>query len=100
MDLEIRSLNEKINAKDTSAVATILFEKGKTYFDYKQNEGFFVMTEVEMKIKIYKKGGYEWANSEVPFYIGSSNRESVSFSKAVTYNLVNNQIEKTKLYQQ
>jgi hypothetical protein len=50
-----------------------------------------------MKIKIYKKGGYEWANAEVPFYIGGSNKESVSFSKAVTYNLVNNQIEKTKL---
>ncbi len=96
-NVTIDELKEKINAKDTSAVATILFEKGKTYFDYKQNEGFFVMTEVEMKIKIYKKGGYEWANTEVPFYIGSSNRESVSFSKAVTYNLVNNQIEKTKL---
>ncbi len=75
-NVTIDELKEKINIKDTSAVATILFEKGKTYFDYKQNEGFFVMTEVEMKIKIYKKGGYEWANKEVPFYIGSSNREN------------------------
>ncbi len=96
-NVTIDELKEKINAKDSSAVATILFERGRTYFNYKQAEGFSVMTEVEIKIKIYKKGGYEWANTEVPFYIGSSDRESVSFSKAVTYNLVNNQIEKTKL---
>lgn len=96
-NITIDELKEKVCPKDTSAVATILFEKGRTYFEYKQNEGFSVLTEVEMKIKIYKKVGYEWANAEVPFYVGGSSKESVSFSKAVTYNIVNNQIEKTKL---
>ena len=96
-NVTIEELKEKVNAKDSSAVATVIFENGRTSFEYKQGEGFSVITEVEIKIKIYKKGGYEWANAEVPFYVGGSNKESVSFSKAVTYNLANNQIEKTKL---
>ncbi len=95
-NVTIDELKEKMDPKDSSAVAAFLFNRGKTYFEYKQNEGFSIVTEVEMKLKIYKKGGYEWANTVVPFYIGGNNRESVTFSKAITYNLVNGQIEKTK----
>ena len=93
----VEELKEKAHPKDTSAVAAVLFEKGKTYFDYNQEDGFMVITEVDEKIKIYKKEGLDWANKEVRYYIGAEKDESVNFSKAVTYNLVNNQIEKTKL---
>ncbi len=93
----IDELKEKVCPKDSSAAAAILFEKGKTFFIYTQGEGFKINTEVEMKIKIYKKEGYEWANEKVRFYIGSTPTEGVQFSKAVTYNLVNGQIEKSKL---
>jgi Domain of Unknown Function with PDB structure (DUF3857) len=95
--VSVAELQEKTHPKDTSAVAAVLYNVGKTYFDYRQDDGFTMTTEVTTRIKIYKKEGYEWANKAVPFYVGNAPEESVSFSKAVTYNLVNGVIEKTKL---
>ncbi|MFB9077548.1 DUF3857 domain-containing protein [Flavobacterium procerum] len=53
----------------------------------------------EFKIKIYKKDGVKWANQKVRFYIGYENlsEEQVEFKNAVTYNLENGSIVKTKL---
>ncbi len=96
-NVTIDELKEKSHPKDSSAVAAVLFEKGKSYFEYRQDEGFVLLTDVEVKIKIYKKEGYDFANKSVRFYVGGSASENVSFSKAVTYNLSNGQIEKTKL---
>lgn len=93
----IDELKEKRNPNDTSAVATILFEKGKVYFDYSQSTGFTLRTDVEAKIKIYKKEGYDWANKAIQIYVGDNNKEGIVFNKAFTYNLVNGAIEKTKL---
>lgn len=95
-NVTLAELQEKVHPKDSSAVAAILFEKGNTFFEFRQGEGFSLITEVETKIKIYKKEGYEWANQEVAFYSPGSDPESVDFSKSITYNLVNGQIEKTK----
>ena len=96
-NVTIEELKEKFNPKDSSANATVIYEKGKTYFEYKQGDGFNIVTDVEVKIKIYKKEGYGRANTAVSFYVGSISDESVTFSKAITYNLVNGEIEKTKL---
>jgi Domain of Unknown Function with PDB structure (DUF3857)/Transglutaminase-like superfamily len=96
-NVTIDELKEKSHPLDSSAVAAVLFEKGKTYFLYSQEDGFILITEVEVKIKIYKKEGYDYANKSVRYYTGGVAKENVSFSKAITYNLNNNQIEKTKL---
>lgn len=96
-EVTIEELKEKKHSKDSSAVAAVLFEKGKTFFEYKQGEGFSVVTEVETKIKIYKKEGYDWADKEISFYVGGQKDQSVLVSKAFTYNLVDGKIEKTKL---
>lgn len=93
----IQELNQKQHPTDTSAVAAILFNRGKTYFDFIENSHFVLVTEVEVKIKVYKKEGLNWANKEVNYYIGGTNDESVIINKATTYNLVNGKIEKTKL---
>lgn len=87
-------LQEKVHPIDTSAAAAFIFNKGKVSFEI--NSGYYMLTEVEVKIKIYKKEGYSWGNQEIPFFAGSSNKESVKFSNAVTYNLVNGEIQKTK----
>ncbi len=92
----IEELKETKHPKDTSAVAAVLFEKGKTSFNYEEMNGFSITTEVLVKIKIYKKEGFEWANRKIRHYIDGK-KETVSFSKGVTYNLVNGEIEKTKL---
>jgi transglutaminase-like putative cysteine protease len=85
----IAELQEKRHPKDSTANAAILFKKGSVYF-----EGLTTITRVKTKIKIYKKEGFEWANEEILHYI---NGETVFFSDAITYNLVGDKIEKTKL---
>ena len=59
--------------------------------------GFFIVTEVETKIKIYKKEGLDWANFSINAYENGSTREIVDFSKCITYNLEQGKIVKTKL---
>ena len=93
----VEELKEKVHPKDSSAVAAILFNRGRTYFEYKPDDGFNIVSEVEVKIKIYKKEGYEWANKEVAYFISKTEEETVYFNKSFTYNLVNGEIEKTKL---
>lgn len=93
----IDELRQKSDPKDSSAVATVLFEVGETRFEFSEVKGFEIVTESSVKIKIYKKEGYNYANQKVAYYTGGNSDESVSFSKAFTYNLVNDKIEKTKL---
>jgi len=95
--VSIAELEEKEHPKDPSAVAAILFKKGEVKFVYSESEGFQVVTTVKTRIKIYKKEGYEWANQKVRYYLDNNLNENVSFSDAVTYNLVGGKIEKTKL---
>jgi len=95
----IEELQQKVNAKDTTAAAAVLFKKGKTFFTYTSERGFTANHVYEFKIKIYKKEGLNLANHKVSYYIGYENRndDSVSFSNAATYNLENGVIVKTKL---
>jgi len=89
-------LEEKNHPKDPSASAAILFSKGQTYMNF-SGGGFDLVTEVDVKIKIYNKEGYEWANKEVAYYSSETSKETVDISKAVTYNLIDGAIKKTKL---
>lgn len=95
--VSVVELQEKAHPKDPSAVAAILYKKGKTSYDYSKSNGFVMTTEVQTRIKIYKKEGYDWANQKVRYYLGNSSNENVLFSEAITYNLVGGKIEKTKL---
>lgn len=92
----LEELNEKNHVSDTSAVAAYLFKKGDVKFNYSQSEGFIISTNVKLKIKIYKKEGYDWANFSVPFSTGEYG-QSVDVKNAATYNIVAGKIEKTKL---
>lgn len=95
----ITELKEKSNPKDTTAPAIILFKKARTYFTYDKDKGFYANHVYEFKIKIYKKEGLKWADQKVRFYIGyeSLSEDRLEFSNAVTYNLENGLIIKTKL---
>lgn len=96
--VSVAELEQKIHPKDSAAPAAILYKKGKSRIEFDQSDGDFVtLTDVEVRIKVYKKEGYEWANQAVWYYKTSGFVEKVSFSDAYTYNLVNGKIEKTKL---
>lgn len=98
----VKELEEKVCPKDTAAPAAILFKKGRTFFTYNRKSGFAVNHEYEFKIKIYKKEGLGWADQKVRFYIGYADlrEDRLEFSNAVTYNLENGSVVKTKLENQ
>lgn len=93
----VEELQAKASKIDTSAVAEIIFAKGNTSFYINGDQGYYAITEISYKIKIFKKEGFKYANIVIPYYNQSSKTEKVSVSDAVTYNLVDGAIEKTKL---
>lgn len=92
----VEELKETAHPLDGSAAAAILFKTGKTYFDIGPEGYFFLISEVKTRVKIYKKEGYKYATVELPFYTGGK-QVRLYFDDAVTYNLVGDKIEKTKL---
>ncbi|WP_117879475.1 transglutaminase domain-containing protein [Aureibaculum luteum] len=88
-------LTEKLYPLDSSANAAILFKKRRSHIEYSQGEGFYLVTDIHERIKIYNKDGYDWATKSISLYQGSDD-EKVSI-KANTFNLTNGKIEKTKL---
>ena len=95
--VSIEELSQTSHPSDPEAPAAILYKKGKSYFDVDGNGYFVLVTEIEQRIKIYKKEGYEYGNQEIPYYVGGVRDVKVTFDEASTYNLVNGKIEKTKL---
>lgn len=95
--VSVAELEEKFYPKDSSAVAAILYKKGDVRFDYSPETSFEIITTVKTRIKVYKKEGYQYANFNVPYYLYKGSDANVKIENAVTYNLVNGKIEKTKL---
>ncbi len=90
-------LQEKFNPLDSSAGATYLYKYRRTFFEYIQNEGFRLVTDIHERIKIYNQEGFGYATEQVSLYKNGSDKEDVSNIKAYTYNLVEGKIEDTKL---
>ncbi len=93
----VEELNQKTHPIDSSASAAILFKTGETKYVYDRDGSWSILTEIKFKIKIYKKEVLEFANKSVDFYIGGNPDETINFKNAITYNLVDGKIEKTKL---
>lgn len=83
-------LSEKVCPIDTSAAAAYLFKNELITYD---GNGEFVK-ETRIKLKIYKKEGYRYANVAEAFFKAS---RAIEFADVATYNLVNGQVVKTKL---
>jgi hypothetical protein len=96
-EVTIEELKEKSHTKDTSAAAAVLFRKGVSKIEYSQSNGFELIMEVQTKIKIYKKEGYDLANQQIRYYDDGSNKEKVFISEANSFNLLDNKVVKTKL---
>lgn len=91
-------LNEKFNPLDSTADASILYRKERVFFTYSGNLGFVQHRQIQMRVKIYNKDGFDWANEKVYLYNGGKgNRESLRGLKGTTYNLESGKITKDKL---
>ncbi|TPN85881.1 DUF3857 domain-containing protein [Aquimarina algicola] len=82
---------------DSTANAAVLFENKKIYYDFGQQNGFRIVTEVFRRIKIYNNKGFDHATHEIYLYKENSNAEKISGLKGITYNLKDGAIEETKL---
>lgn len=94
--VSLAEVAERVHPRDSSAAAAVLFARGNTRFEYSSTKGFYTVTEVQVRLKIYKKSGLDWGSDAVIYYTGQDEDQAVAFSRAVTYNLVNGQIHKTK----
>ncbi len=95
-NVTVDELQKTHSTIDSTAAAEVMFKSGN-YTIMVDSEGYFVLkVEVDTKIKIFTKDGYDWANYEFPVYTGGK-RVQASFLNAYTYNLVDGKVEKTKL---
>lgn len=83
-------------ANDTLASAVVEYNIGNTYFEA-AGENYQLVTITKRRIKIINKDGYDHATVKIPLYRDKSTREFLSVSNAYTYNLVDGNVEKTKL---
>ena len=82
---------------DSGAAAVVLFDVGRSEFNYLDQEGFVVAFERQTRIKILTKAGYDQATITVPTYQDGSRRERFQNLKGCTYHLEGGQVVKTKL---
>ncbi|MCU0446119.1 MAG: DUF3857 domain-containing protein [Microscillaceae bacterium] len=88
----------KSYAADTGAAAVVLFDVGKTYFNYNEGRDLFLTHERHCRIKIFKKAGYEQANVQIPLFIGNSlNKEDLERIRAVCYNMEGGKVVETEI---
>lgn len=88
---------EKVHPNDSTADAAVLYKYERVYYDYVAGSGFKLVTEVEERIKIYNKDGFDWATKEIRTYENGGKREDVSRIKGTTYNMVDGKLEEVDL---
>ena len=95
--VSFEEVNQKVYAKDTTAKAVKLYKKRNTYFDYTQDGGWVIITEIHERIKVLNKDGLDYATKQIGLYKSDASKEFVSGIKGMTYNVVNGKLEKEKL---
>jgi hypothetical protein len=83
-------------ATDSSAAAVVLCDYGQSRLEG-YRDGFRVVFERVTRIKILRKAGYDEATVTIPLYHKDDRQEKVSNLRGFTYNMVNGQMQKTKL---
>lgn len=82
--------------KDPTAEAVVIYDIGESHFG-RDNDGFYIIFNHKMKIKILTKAGLKWAEISIPFYEENRKYEEVSELKGNTYNYENGQVRKSSL---
>ncbi|RIJ46783.1 DUF3857 domain-containing protein [Maribellus luteus] len=90
-------LKMQVYEPDTSAVAVILFEQGKSEIKYDQSNGWKLLFTKHQRIKILKQEGVSYADFQIGLSSNKNNSEEVNGLKAVTFNLEDGKVVKTEL---
>lgn len=97
--IDLESLEMTTYEQDTGAHAVFLFDIGYARIEYDKSgdNGWQVHMDRHVRIKILDQNGLEWGDVELGQYQSGSNKEKVGSIKAMTYNIENGTIEKTKM---
>ncbi|WMI64034.1 transglutaminase-like domain-containing protein [Aestuariibaculum sp. YM273] len=91
-------IQEKINPLDSSANATYLYKYRRTHVEYDVQLGeFYLATDIQERIKIYNKEGFDYATRIVNLSVSGNDEDEIIGLKAYTYNLENDKVEDVKL---
>ncbi len=82
--------------KDTSVAAVVIGDFGDVKFSFISG-GFKIVFDRHIRIKIFKKEGYSWADNQLRLYSSGGRSERLSKISGATYNLENGKVEKSKL---
>ncbi len=81
---------------DKEAEALVIFDKAKSYFEQSKDH-FDVVFERITRIKIFSERGINWAEVEIPFYQEKNIYEEVYDIEAISYNIDNENLSRTRL---
>ncbi len=90
-------LAETAHPKYPDAAAAILYRDNYSHFEYTKENGFFLVTEVQERVKIYNAQGFDYATKVIRLYKQDNDKEKISGLKGVTYTLVDGDIDEAKL---
>jgi len=97
-DVSKKEVEEKFYPSDSTAEAAYLYKFRRTNFEYNQNTGFQLVTEIHERIKIYTKKGFEKATKSIVIYDpGDADRDKISSIKGYTFTMTNGKVKKQKL---
>ncbi len=87
-------LSEQAYPLDASASAAYLYNHQRSYYTYKPEDGFKIVTEVHLRIKIYNQEGLKHATQNI--YYQKNEDEIIRSIKAVAYSLKKGKVVKRK----
>jgi len=91
-------LEEKFYPKDSVSEAAYLYRYRRSHYEYSKINGFRLVTEFQIRIKIYNKEGFDKANTFISYYKpDSGEKDRITGVKGYTFNLVDGKIKKDKL---
>ncbi len=61
-------LEETVNPQDSSAHASILYKKVRVHYRYNPNDVFELITDVQERVKIYTREGFDYATRQISYY--------------------------------
>lgn len=88
--VSVKELQEKQHPKDATADAAVLYREITSTFHYDQAKGFYLITDVFERVKIYTKNGFEWGTKEVSLHASGNSKDVLSRLRAVTYSIGDN----------
>ncbi len=94
----MNELSMETYVPDSSASAVCLFHLGESKFNY--SDGFHLVTEHQVRIKVLKPQGVSHADVEIPYYAPDNEdkpNDRISDIEGCSYNLENGKVVKSKL---